>query len=219
MCFEFNGLQSPNIIERDRWTSPSMTLNGWNGCLQRAASGPMRRTDRARVRDGRGRRAGRGVAGFCAAHGFVRLPDSLRLVLPMRIAAGGTEQIIPLRTLRSEPRKREGMLKVVRIGIQGSKQACGGALSCGSAVVPSQTVVRTELRTTTAPTMPNVIESPPDCAFWCFPHASPALASGAGKRPTAPKERSKPLISLRKTGAGEGIRTLDPNLGKVVLYP
>ena len=24
---------------------------------------------------------------------------------------------------------------------------------------------------------------------------------------------------LGKTGAGEGIRTLDPNLGKVVLYP
>ena len=27
------------------------------------------------------------------------------------------------------------------------------------------------------------------------------------------------LILLDKTGAGEGIRTLDPNLGKVVLYP
>lgn len=27
------------------------------------------------------------------------------------------------------------------------------------------------------------------------------------------------LIFLKKTGAGEGIRTLDPNLGKVVLYP
>ena len=27
------------------------------------------------------------------------------------------------------------------------------------------------------------------------------------------------LISLKKTGAGEAIRTLDPNLGKVVLYP
>ena len=26
------------------------------------------------------------------------------------------------------------------------------------------------------------------------------------------------LIFLRKIGAGEGIRTLDPNLGKVVLY-
>jgi GNAT superfamily N-acetyltransferase len=28
------------------------------------------------------------AAGFYAAHGFVKLPDSLRLVLPMRIAAG-----------------------------------------------------------------------------------------------------------------------------------
>ena len=27
------------------------------------------------------------------------------------------------------------------------------------------------------------------------------------------------LSSRRKTGAGEAIRTLDPNLGKVVLYP
>jgi hypothetical protein len=26
-------------------------------------------------------------------------------------------------------------------------------------------------------------------------------------------------ISSHKSGAGEGIRTLDPNLGKVVLYP
>ena len=30
---------------------------------------------------------------------------------------------------------------------------------------------------------------------------------------------SDELIRLEKTGAGEGIRTLDPNLGKVVLYP
>ena len=27
------------------------------------------------------------------------------------------------------------------------------------------------------------------------------------------------LLRLEKIGAGEGIRTLDPNLGKVVLYP
>ena len=26
-------------------------------------------------------------------------------------------------------------------------------------------------------------------------------------------------VVARKTGAGEGIRTLDPDLGKVVLYP
>ena len=30
---------------------------------------------------------------------------------------------------------------------------------------------------------------------------------------------AKSLIFWEKTGAGEGIRTLDPNLGKVVLYP
>jgi predicted GNAT family N-acyltransferase len=32
------------------------------------------------------------AAGFYAAHGFVRLPDSLRLVLPMRLAGGATER-------------------------------------------------------------------------------------------------------------------------------
>ena len=31
-------------------------------------------------------------------------------------------------------------------------------------------------------------------------------------------ERKEPL-SAGNTGAGEGIRTLDPDLGKVVLYP
>jgi predicted GNAT family N-acyltransferase len=32
------------------------------------------------------------AAGFYAAHGFVRLPDQLRLVLPMRLAGGGSER-------------------------------------------------------------------------------------------------------------------------------
>ena len=32
------------------------------------------------------------AAGFYAAHGFVRLPNSLRLVLPMRMALGSTER-------------------------------------------------------------------------------------------------------------------------------
>ena len=32
------------------------------------------------------------AAGFYAAHGFVRLPDSLRLVLPMRMASGSSER-------------------------------------------------------------------------------------------------------------------------------
>ncbi len=33
------------------------------------------------------------------------------------------------------------------------------------------------------------------------------------------KRTEKNLVSEKNTGAGEGIRTLDPNLGKVVLYP
>ena len=38
--------------------------------------------------------------------------------------------------------------------------------------------------------------------------------------PSNPSERLPPHISIikRKIGAGEEIRTLDPNLGKVVLY-
>ncbi len=32
------------------------------------------------------------AAGFYAAHGFVRLPDSLRLVLPMRLAGAASER-------------------------------------------------------------------------------------------------------------------------------
>ena len=63
--------------------------------------------------------------------------------------------------------------------------------------------------------MPKVAARPLRPASCCFPHASPVFQTGAGKQKTAPKDRSKPLIFLRKFGAGEGIRTLDPNLGKV----
>src|SRR6266851_556655 len=42
----------------------------------------------------------------------------------------------------------------------------------------------------------------------------PKTRKAASRRPS-----HNALISLRKIGAGEGIRTLDPNLGKVVLYP
>ena len=65
---------------------------------------------------------------------------------------------------------REGKLKVVRIGIHGSKkQACGEALSCSSAVARSQTSLPTELLATAAPTMPNVVESMLDYAFCASP--------------------------------------------------
>jgi hypothetical protein len=77
----------------------------------------------------------------------------------------------------------------------------------------------TELQAAAASAVPNAFGSVRRHAFCCFPHASPALVFGAGKPKTAPRDRSKPVISLMKSGAGEGIRTLDPNLGKVVLYP
>jgi hypothetical protein len=67
--------------------------------------------------------------------------------------------------------------------------------------------------------MPKVAARPLRHASCCFPHASPDSETGAGKQKTAPKDRSKLLIYLENSGAGEGIRTLDPNLGKVVLYP
>ena len=37
------------------------------------------------------------AAGFYAAHGFVRLPDSLRLVLPMRLAGGALNDELRIR--------------------------------------------------------------------------------------------------------------------------
>ncbi len=53
----------------------------------------------------------------------------------------------------------------------------------------------------------------------CFPPCFPASARDAGEAEIAPKGDSQLSDFFDKTGAGEGIRTLDPNLGKVVLYP
>jgi hypothetical protein len=48
----------------------------------------------------------------------------------------------------------------------------------------------------------------------CFPPASPECALETGKQRRIPRTLSKQLIYSKKSGAGEGIRTLDPNLGK-----
>ena len=50
---------------------------------------------------------------------------------------------------------------------------------------------------------------------WCPRWTPPRKTTRAASRQPCHKH----LIFLRKPGAGEGIRTLDPNLGKVVLYP
>ena len=49
----------------------------------------------------------------------------------------------------------------------------------------------------------------------CFPGA----ARRAGKQIPHPPDPLNIFIFKEENGAGEGIRTLDPNLGKVVLYP
>ena len=45
----------------------------------------------------------------------------------------------------------------------------------------------------------------------CFPDAE----CGAGKQTSRRRELHKILKLIRKTGAGEEIRTLDPNLGNI----
>ena len=54
---------------------------------------------------------------------------------------------------------------------------------------------------------------------WRFHSASELPPKGPWKQKRPWRAAWKSLIFLRKSGAGEGIRTLDPNLGKVVLYP
>ena len=63
--------------------------------------------------------------------------------------------------------------------------------------------------------MRKATESPLRFASVCFPHASPAFVPEAGKQKKTPKDPSQSLIYLKKIGAGDGLRTLDPDLGKI----
>src|SRR5271157_4215694 len=56
----------------------------------------------------------------------------------------------------------------------------------------------------------------PAARYVALSAGSPASVDGAGKQKTVPKDRSKPLMSLRRFGAGDGIRTHDPSLGNVL---
>ncbi len=56
-------------------------------------------------------------------------------------------------------------------------------------------------------------------AFARLPNAYSAPSLRLGKQTRPRRTASNFLMFLGETGAGEGIRTLDPNLGKVVLYP
>ena len=115
----------------------------------------------------------------------------------------------------SAPVKQNGP----RLGVRGSAMASKPSLRGVAPHPPLRPVAQAENRGFGMPPMPATAGSPPLFAFCCFPPASPAFACGAGKQKTAPKDRFNRFIFLKKTGAGEGIRTLDPNLGKVAYGP
>jgi hypothetical protein len=52
-----------------------------------------------------------------------------------------------------------------------------------------------------------------------LPPCFPETGNRAGKQISRARDPLNLFSFMKKTGAGEGIRTLDPNLGKVVLYP
>ena len=62
----------------------------------------------------------------------------------------------------------------------------------------------------------------PECATklrFLLPPCFPEVTDKAGKRTSHDCDPLKWFNILKKNGAGEAIRTPDPNLGKVVLYP
>jgi hypothetical protein len=120
---------------------------------------------------------------------------------------------------RSTPGKHLGKQSEPRFGIRGSAGGSKASLQRGGRRLPLRLVAQAKKRGFGTAPLPRVAENSLVCAFCCFPPASPAFALGSGKQKTVLMDRSKRLIFLRKSGAGEGIRTLDPNLGKVVLYP
>ena len=108
-----------------------------------------------------------------------------------------------------------------RIGmtVSGGSEALSVMRLLGWDVPPTGSAGRAERHEVTVSPVPNAAGLIPRHDPACFPGASLAPTRWAGNQKTAPKDRFNTLISLRKFGAGEGIRTLDPNLGKVVLYP
>ena len=121
--------------------------------------------------------------------------------------------------LQPAPGKCLGKQDRPYFGVRGSPVTPSGNLRPGTRPFSSQRPARAENYDLGTAYMPKVAECLLLADFCCFPPASPVFVPGAGKQKTAPKDRSTKLISLEKSGAGEGIRTLDPNLGKVVLYP
>ena len=118
--------------------------------------------------------------------------------------------------LRSIPGKHGGKRNELCVGLWGSKEASNASPVLRSQPPSLWLTTQAENRGFRALSVPKVAENPLHCAFRCFPPASPALAAGSGKQKRPRRAVFIRLKSLGDFGAGEGIRTLDPNLGKVV---
>jgi hypothetical protein len=102
---------------------------------------------------------------------------------------------------------------LIGMTVPGGSEALSAMRPLGRDVPMTEPAGRAERREMTASPVPNAAGRIPRHDPGCFPGASPAPTRWAGKQKTAPKDRFNTLISLRKSGAGDGIRTHDPNLG------
>ena len=102
---------------------------------------------------------------------------------------------------------------LIGMTVPGGSEALNAMRPLGWDISPTEPAGRAERHEMTESPVPNAAGRIPRHDAGCFPGASPAPTRWAGKQKTAPKDRFNALISLRKSGAGEGIRTLDPNLG------
>ena len=111
-----------------------------------------------------------------------------------RLAQQSHDQCISFGISPSDPRYADRRLAVTQMLMQEDAQR--RALAAGAIMAGAQ-------------------ESSKARAFVCFPLSSPADSSAAVRL----AQPGKSTDFKGESGAGEGIRTLDPNLGKVVLYP
>ncbi len=102
---------------------------------------------------------------------------------------------------------------LIGMTVRGGSEALSAMRPLGWDIPPTRSAGRAERREMTVSPVPNAARRIPRHDPACFPGASPAPTRWAGKQKTAPKDRLNSLISLRKSGAGDGIRTHDPNLG------
>ena len=113
------------------------------------------------------------------------------------------------------PGKRPGKQNRPRLGLRGCTEVPKASHLDGVRRLALRPVMQAASGWLQELPVPKVTRSPLLYAFCCFPPASPAFTPEAGKQKAPRRAPFIRLKSLRDFGAGEGIRTLDPNLGNI----